>query len=716
MSKERQLFSESWHRVAQQHIRLRPSVSVHKQYFRGELWYIAHDTYGDQYFRFRPEAWDFIARLNGRESIEVIWKGCIERNKDGAPGQSEVVNMLAQLYNGNLIISDVSADVAQLFDRLKKRKAAEWKSRIFGIFFLRIPLWDPDNFLNRSLPWVKPLLSPVGALVWLGVVIAALVTLSGHWSELRSQSSGVLDPANLPLLYLAFAFAKLLHEMGHAYAVKRFGGEVHRMGLTLLVFTPVPFVDATAAWAFRERWKRVWVGSAGMIVEFFLAAIAAFVWVNTGPGVVNGIAYNVMIVASVTTLLFNLNPLLRFDGYYILSDLTDSPNLQPRSTRQWYHLIERYAFGGKLSVSPSASKKEATWLGTFGILAWVYRIFITFTIILFVADKFFGLGFLAAVLTIIGFIVMPLYKGVRYLLSEPRIERVRWRALGITGGFLAALIIVLGIIPFPNHFRAPGVMKSGSSQYLITDTSGIVTELGIEREQVQAGDQLFEMTNLELEIELSNLRAERAQIEAMIRQSMTEDLSRIMPLQERRRVVEEKLAEGLKRYQALVLNAPADGRLVLFGEHQLDGRWLNRGTVVGELVSGDNWEFLAVVSQEDAGKLFEDGATDFNIRFRGSAPVEYTPESVRLVPGQQDFLPSPALGWTAGGPIRVLPDDQSGMRAYEPFFLVIGKMPADVEGLWHGRTGTARFDAPPMPLLAQWTLSLRQLLQRRFKL
>ena len=716
MAKERTLFSESWHRVAQQRIRLRPSVSVHKQYFRGELWYVAHDTYGDQYFRFRPEAWDFIARLDGRETVEAIWKDCLSRNQDGAPGQNEVVQMLAQLYNGNLIISDVSADVVQLFERLKTRKAREWKARIFGIFFLRVPLWDPDNFLNRTLPWLRPLLSPFGALLWLAIFVAGLVVVFSNWSQLFSQSSGVLDPSNLPLLYLSFTVAKLLHEMGHAYAVKRFGGEVHRMGLTLLVFTPVPFVDATAAWAFRERWKRVWVGAAGMIAELLLAAIAAFVWVNTGPGVVNGIAYNIMMVASVSTLLFNLNPLLRFDGYYILADITDSPNLQPRSTRQWFHWIERYAFGGKLSRSPASSLGDSIWLGSFGILSWVYRIFITFTIILFVADKFFGLGFLAAVLTIIGFIVMPLYKGLCYLLAEPRIERVRTRAWAVTAGVIAVLIVLLGIIPFPNHFRAPGVVKSGDSQYLITESSGMVTGLFASSELVKADQLLFEMENPELELEIRNLRAELAQIEAMQRQSMSLAPGELAPLAERSRVVEVKLEDRQKRQTALRMKAPADGRLILFNEHQFNGRWLPRGTVIGELISGHDWEFHAVVAQEDAGKLFDEGTTGLQIRFKGSSSQAFTPERVRLVPGQQNFLPSPALGWPAGGSVRVDDTDRGGMRVYEPFFLVVGYLPAEAQGLWHGRTGVARFDVPPEPFLSQWTRRLRQLLQRRFQL
>ncbi|MGZ0707914.1 hypothetical protein ACWPKO_06215 [Coraliomargarita sp. W4R53] len=716
MARERALFSESWHRVAQQKIRLRPSVTINKQYYRGELWFIAHDSYGDQYFRFRPEAWDFIARLDGRRTVEEIWQACLDRNKDEAPGQGEVVQMLAQLYGGNLILSDVPADVVQLFERLKKRKANEWKSRIFGIFFLRVPLWDPDNFLNRTIGFVRGLLNPIGGLIWLVSVVAALVLVIGRWDEATAQGAGVLDPSNLLLLYVAFAVAKLIHEMGHAYAVKRLGGEVHRMGLTLLVFTPVPFVDATAAWAFRERWKRVWVGAGGMIVEILFAAFAAFVWAYTGPGLLNGLAYNVMIVASISTLLFNLNPLLRFDGYYIMSDLTDSPNLQTRSTRQWAYWTERYAFGGKQIQSPADSTGESIWLGLFGVASWVYRIFITFTIIIFVADKFFGLGFLSAVLTIIGFIILPLYKGVRYLLSEPRIESVRARAIGVTLAFLAVIVLLLGVVPFPSHFRAPGVIKSGYSQYIITDASGAVEGIDLQVEQVARGASLFRMLNPELDLEIADLRAEKAQIEAMQRRSYTEAPVELAPLSERLKVVEAKLDERLKRQASLNVLSPSEGRAVLFNPQELDGRWLPRGTVVGEVVSGDEWEFRAVVAQKDAGKLFAEGATDFEIRFSGSAERAFEPTRVRLVPGQQDYLPSPALGWPAGGSVRLADNDQSGLRSYEPYFLVVGYLPAEAAAFWHGRTGMARFDAPAEPLLSQWMQDLRQLLQRRFKL
>jgi len=180
--------------------------------------------------------------------------------------------------------------------------------------------------------------------------------------------------------------------------------------------------------------------------------------------------------------------------------------------------------------------------------------------------------------------------------------------------------------------------------------------------------------------------------------------------------VEAKLKDCAERQAALTLRAPNDGDLVLFKQHQFEGRWLSRGTVVGELLSGEDWEFFAVVSQEDAGKLFDEGASGLEIRFKGASSKVFKPKNVRFVPGEQTFLPSAALGWPAGGSVRVDETDSSGLRAYEPYFLVIGSLPANTAGLWHGRTGVGRFDVPPKPLLLQGVHRLRQLLQRRFQL
>jgi putative peptide zinc metalloprotease protein len=307
-------FSEHWHRVADRRVGLRPATQTRMQFFRGEKWFLVIDPLNNQFFRIAPAAHDFLCRLSRGATVQEVWEQCLARDPDGAPGQEEVIRLLSQLHQANLLCGDVPAEPGALLERHTKRRRRELRSMV-NLMSMRIATFDPDRFLQRALPAVRWLMSPFGAVLWLAVVGAAIKVAFDHAEELRTQSEGVLAPTNLPLLYIGLLFIKALHELGHAFACRRFGGEVHQMGLMLLYFSPVPFVNATASWAFRSKWHRIFVSSAGMIVEFFVAALAVFVWAATGDGALHSLAYNTIFVASVTTLLFNANPLMRYDGY-----------------------------------------------------------------------------------------------------------------------------------------------------------------------------------------------------------------------------------------------------------------------------------------------------------------------------------------------------------------------------------------------------------------
>jgi putative peptide zinc metalloprotease protein len=713
---ERKLFSESWHRVAAQKIRLRPSVRVRKQFFRGELWYVANDIYGDQFFRFRPEAWDFIARLDGTQTVDDVWQQCLDARGGGAPGQTEAIQILSSLYQSNLIVSDFPADVTQLFERQKKRHAREWKARLFGIFFLRIPLLDPDAFLTRTMPFLRPLFSVLGVLLWALLVGSAIGVVVSNWQQLFSGREGVLDPANLPLLLVAFVIAKLVHEFGHGYAVKRFGGEVHVMGITFLVFTPIPYVDATAAWAFRERWKRVFVGASGMLVELMLAAIATFIWASTGPGLLNAWCYNLMVVASVSTILFNINPLLKFDGYYILSDLTDTPNLQPRGMKQLGHWVERYAFGGKHSQSPATSRLDSIWLGGFGIASWLFRLYITYVIIMFVADRYLGLGFMAAVLTIIGLFVMPIFKGVKFLFTEPRIERVRTRAYAVTALALVSLFVLLAVIPAPRYFRAPGVLFAEKAEFLTVRGSGVVDSRTVIGPRVDDEQVLMRLSNPELPMRRQRLEAEVAELTYMERVQLARAGIGADVLRQRRAALDLRILELKEEEDAMEIRAPVGGSYASIQPAENFQRWLSRGETIGEIVPDGDWRFYAIVAQKHANLLFDQELRHASVRFPGSAAEVVRPSSWMIVPGQQEYLPSPALGWRAMGPVQVRDDDPDGVRTVEPFFLVVLQVPDSSNVLHHSRVGTVRFRVENEPYAFQWYRLLRQAVQQRFML
>src|SRR5271168_3235977 len=269
MAEASRTFSESWYRVANQKICLRPVVKVRRQNFRGERWIILENPFSNQYFRLRPAAYEFVVRLRPDRTVEQVWQQCLERFPDAAPSQEAAIQLLAQLYFANLLQYDLAADSAQLFERYKKRRQRELSFRFLNIMFMKFPLLDPDRFLVRTLPLVGKFISPFGAFLWLLVVAFGLRCAVENVSDLRAQGEGILSSGNLVLLYLAMIAVKTLHEFGHAYFCRRFGGEVHVMGVMLMIFTPMPYVDATSSWSFRERWKRVLVGMAGMITEIF---------------------------------------------------------------------------------------------------------------------------------------------------------------------------------------------------------------------------------------------------------------------------------------------------------------------------------------------------------------------------------------------------------------------------------------------------------------
>lgn len=718
MAQERTLYSDSWHRVQNQRISLRPSVQIKKQAFRGQAWYVLYDRFNNRFFRFRPEAYAFIARLDAKRTVDETWQKCLEENPLDAPGQEEVIRMLAQLYQASLLQSDVSPDAVRLFDRFKKQKQRELRSKLMSILFVRIPLFDPNRLLNKTWPVAQMVFSKIGFFVWLAVVAFGLQTAFSNFGELLDQSEGVLNPANLPWLYVVFLFVKVLHEGGHAYITKKYGGEVHTLGIMLMVFNPIPYVDATAAWAFRERWKRVLVGSGGMMVELLLASIAAIIWVNTGDGFVHSIAYNVMFVASVSTLILNINPLMRFDGYYILSDLTDTPNLHQRAARQFFYICEKYIYGNQDGKPIAETPKESFWLCIFAAAGWVYRVFIFSAILWFVADRFFGLGFIAAMIGLVTFIIVPIIKHVRYLLAETRIQHFRARAITISSSVCAILIGFLGFVPMPHAFYSAGVVSATEHLDVYAHVEGYLQEGMLEsRKPVGEGSPIFGTDNSELSIRLRRAEAELAQVRTLEQLALANpDL--MVPVSKRRDAIEGQIVKFKDDIASLQYKSPIDGILIAPQSETYRNAWLSRGSKVGMVLDPADYSFYAVVKQRHARHLFNQDIGAASIRIPGQAGHEIPLDQLQFIEGEQHMLPHQSLGWAGGGSIEVQ-SDQSGVRAVEPFFLVKADIlepdePTEVT-LMHDQLAKVRFQLPATPYLVQWFTLLRQMVQERFE-
>ncbi len=711
-------YSESWYRIANQRISLRTQVHAKRQYFRGEKWFVLEDPFNNQYFRLRPEAYDFVARLRSNRTVQEVWDESLERHPDDAPGQEDVIRILAQLYHANLLHFDVAADSAKLFERYKKRKRKELTSKLLGIMFARFPLYDPDDLLKRILPFVKPFLGKIGAVIWILTILAAGKVAIENFDALKIRTDAVLAPGNLFLLYTGLVFIKTIHEIGHALVCRKFGGEVHVMGVMLLVFTPLPYVDATSSWSFRSRWERVYVAAAGMIFEVFVAACATFVWAYTAPGAIHSLAYNMIFIASVSTVLFNLNPLLRFDGYYILSDLLDMPNLHTRSKQQMVHMTEHYAFGCKKSTSPADTPTEATALAFFGVASGIYRIIVFAGIILFVADKFLLAGLIMAAICVFSWVLTPMTRLVRYLAASPKLERTRSRAVAVTVGVVVILILFLNHFPFPSHFRAPGVIEAIEHPFTVAEVSGYLAEITVPADQyVVHGQKLAIVENKELEFNIKNVQAQYREAQLSLSRSLNNNSVDLASTKSRIEAIGKQLHYLLAQKQALTITANQTGVWTAPKLDEYLGMWIPRGTAIGQIINESEFHFSATVSQEEASRLFDSKIQGAEVRLRGQAAHFLPVTAFQIIPAEQDILPSAALGWSGGGEVETDLADPSGLRTASTYFKVKASvLNGEDIAMFHGRSGKIRFDLPTEPLLHQWYRKLRQLLLKRYQI
>jgi putative peptide zinc metalloprotease protein len=714
----RRTFSDSWFRVAGLRIGLRTGIRARRQRFRGDDWYILHDPYNNEFFRLRPAAFQFLSALTTEKTVEELWVEMVDTNPTDAPGQEEVVQLLSQLYQARLLHVDREPDIDGIFDRYQQHRRMERRSTLLSLFFLRVPLWDPDPFLRRIQPATRHLFTP-----WALLVLGLLLLLAGkavfdNIDQLLTQSAGLLSPGNLPWLLVITVLLKGWHELGHGIVCRHFGGEVRTFGIMLMMFMPVPYMDATSSWAFRAHWQRALVGAAGMLAELPVAAVAALVWAYTGEGTLNALAFNAMIIASISTLIFNGNPLLRYDAYYILSDLVQVPNLYDRANRQWTYWIERHLFGVRDGIDPADSRGEAVLLGLYGFLSTIYRLVIAVAVVIYAADRSLWLGLGVGLLSGIGLIGIPLARLPGYLLSGPSLARQRHRAimavLGLVG-FLAAFIFLL---PLPYSVEARGVVESDHYQRLYTPEGGWLREILASNGQwVEQGTLLMRLENPELLFEQRELKAEVTETEAILASAHSRLMADVAPLRSRLDSLKEKLADLDKRIAALEVRAEQAGIWAAPGLEKRRGSLLPRGGQLGIIVDPALYRFVAVIPQTDAASLFEGTVDAREVRLNGIAGWSLATEKTTVIPVEQRELPSAVLGWKGGGDIQVSEQEGHGDIAREAFFQVMVRLqPTQAPGLFHGRSGRLRLQLAPRTVASRVGQAVEQLMQKRYRL
>jgi putative peptide zinc metalloprotease protein len=707
--------ASDWHRVAKLRLRLLEHVGIERHRYHGETWYTLHDRLTGSVHRITPSACLFVVRLDGVRTVDEVWTGLADELGAAAPGQTEIIDLLMMMHNTDLLRADTAPDTGALLRRHDERARQLWVRNLRSPISMQIPIFNPDRMLTRLLPIFRPLLGRTGWALWLALTISALVTVGEHWIELTEGfTDRLLAAGNILSLVVCYAVIKALHELGHGLVARHHGCPVPEMGITLIVLFPVPYVDASATAALPSKWARAHVAAAGILVEVILAAIAVHVWAAAEPGLVRLLAFNTMLIGGFSTLLVNGNPLLRFDGYYVLTDLIEVPNLAQRAQRYLGHLMDRYVYRLAGMQDFVATRGERIWMLLYAPASWCYRMLVVIGIAIYLASGFFFVGAAVALYTVLTAMVWPLAKALWRIGTGSRYRRRRTWAATLTFAPLAAIAALLVLVPVPLHTTAEGVVWLPDEAIVRAGTDGFVQTVQLHAgQQARPGDTLFTLENpvVAAHVQISGAKVDELRLKLAAEEASDRPAAEITKLELHEAV--EALGREEARKANLVVRSAGSGHFQpIRPEGDMPGRYAREGEILGYVTPDAGRVVRAIVSQADID-LVRNHLERVTLRLADQA-TDVASAIVREVPGGRDELPHAALS-TMGGGLHVLdPRAAKTMKTLERLFQFDLALPDKIAEGEFGSRLYVRFTHTWEPLASSVYRRLRQAFLRRF--
>ncbi|NND91430.1 MAG: HlyD family efflux transporter periplasmic adaptor subunit [Granulosicoccus sp.] len=641
-------------------------VQYQDRMVRGEPWTFVHSEVTGQHVRINGINRQVVSLLDGCSAVEQLLEMVSPESCDDEK-EALALGLLA-LASYGLISLNTPAAQSQLQQQAAESsrcRARAWHNPLA----IRLPLMDPDAWLERIDRACRGV--SVGALVKIAVslILSALLVAALHTRELADQIAFIArTPQQWWQMIVLYPLLKCIHEFAHAMLVKRFGGSVHEVGITLLVLMPVPYLDASDSWRLESRRQRILVSAAGMLAEGAVAALGLFTWLLVEPGVLHDMGFALALTGSVSTLLFNANPLLKFDGYQILQDTIDIPDLAPRASRYLRYLFRRHVLGIRAASSPVSASGERRWFIAYGLSAGVYRWVLTLSIALYLATRFPILGSLLALFALFQLIVRPVIRAIAYLARSPELQDRRSTAALVSGIVASTLIAIFLLVPAPTSTRAQGVVSVPSQARLFAPYSGEIASLNVSDGQLVARDQLLlTLRSPELTTRLAVTRSELDVIGIRYQAALVNDIGNASSLREDLQETRRLLSTLSDRVESLKVKAGTSGTVKLDSRLLRVGQYVQAGTSLGHIVNADSLRIKAVVRESDISRV-KAGVRQVNVRLaeRFSKPLDAN--LVQETPAANRDLPSQAMAGNGLGGIAVASKQDRKWETVEPVF------------------------------------------------
>lgn len=705
---------------------MRPDLEVQRQVYQGRDYWVIKDPLTLKYFRFENEEWSLLQMLDGQhtpDQIKLQFDYTFAPQKITLP---ELYQFIGMLHRSSLLVSESANQGIELLRRSEKNRRNQIKQTLSNVMAIRFKGLDPDRWLGVINDWFGWLFSVPCFLLALMLGISALGLIFTHFEMFQSKLPSFQEffaAKNWIWLALVLAGTKVIHELGHGLACKRFGAQCHEMGFMLLIFTPCLYVNVSDAWLLTNKWKRIFISAAGMYAELILASLAVFVWWFSHPGIINQLALNVIFVCSVSTLLVNANPLLRYDGYYILSDLLEIPNLRMKATTLLHRTFGDWCLGIESRNDPFLPTRGRWLFILYSLAAAAYRWFLSISIFWFLyrmlePHGFQVVGQILALAVIYGLVISPCWKLFKYFSVPGRLGTVKPIRFAISASVLAAVLAVLCFIPIPYHVYCNLYVQAAGAANVYVDHEGIIESIHAKpNTRLESGQPIVTLSCYKVKLQLASLQTQlnlaTAEEQNLMAATAVDHTAadRIGQVKAAVRTAKEGLAKRGEDLNRLQIKAPQTGQFIApprVAKKKTDsgelGSWddtplnpknigalLEKQTLVGQIVPDlSKMEATLAIDQSDIEFILKNQKVEMVI---DGVPAEcFTSMTKSVDPIKMKSVPK-ALSSRHGGAIVVSVDKDGAEVPQSTTFLI--KVPLDNPDLllMPGNTGVAKIRA-----------------------
>ena len=577
---------------------------------------VIEDPHRCRFHRVGLEEYRFLRALDGTRPVAAILAQQARTHGHAAFTEHEAIQMLRWCKDNDLLAVE-GARAGNEREAVQRSMAGAM--RWLNPLVLKLPLARPDGFFARVEPTLRWALGGAGFLVWLAVIALGAAHLGTNWSRFARGFDGILARDNWLWLFVVWAVLKIIHEFSHGIFCRHFGAAVREVGVIFILFVPMGYVDATTSLGLPSKWRRMMVAAAGLYAEFFVAALAAIAWTHAAPGQLGTALHNAVVTGTMVTLFFNANPLMRFDGYYLLSDALEIPNLATRG-RSWFQRALLWLFTGDKNARPAWPQRRDDWVvALYGLASSAWQLVVLAGLLVSASALLRGGGLLLAAAAGAAWLAIPVWQFggslVRHAGRDPR----RWLACAGRATVVAAIVAAVLLVPFRRAVSSPGVIEFADTQILRAECPGFVEKIAVhDGEAVKEGQLLVELRNEEVQGELSRVRLELAQQDFRARVAYThQDVATFQSENAKATSLREEVAQREKFTASLRIVAPFDGFVTNRHLAQEAGVFIRTGEEILRIGRADGHDVKVAVSQENEPQVRAAADRPVRVRIEG---------------------------------------------------------------------------------------------------